>query len=286
MRRAGKAILIFFCAVTGAAGLASAAANPAESDADSIQLVPHRAVYNLQLKQSRYRRGGETVTGRILYDFSGNSCEGYALQFRQVSKLDSGAGKEAVNDLRSATWESGAATSYRFNSQNLLDERQVESVDGEAERGLGGVAVNLTKPARKNFQMDSDMVFPTEHMRRIIAAARAGKTLLTLPVYDGSENGEKVFNTLTVIGRPIPPNERVPTDAAVGQAALAGMTRWPVTISYYDVKAKPGEQTPDYSISFELYDNGISRALLLDYNDFVMTGEMTSLEIKDAKPCR
>ncbi len=286
MRRVSRAILIFFCAFLGAAGLASVPAKPAETDADAVRLVPHRAVYDLQLKQSRYRRGAETVSGRILYDFSGNSCEGYALQFRQVSKLDSGAGKAAVNDQRSVTWENGAATSYRFNSQSLLDEQQVESVDGEAERGQGGVAVNLTKPARKNFQMDSGMVFPTEHMRRIIAAAHAGKTILTLPVYDGSENGEKIFNTLTVIGRPIPPNERVPTDAAVGQAALAGMARWPVTISYYDVNAKAGEQTPDYSISFELYDNGISRALLLDYNDFVMTGEMTSLEIKEAKPCR
>ena len=30
----------------------------------------------------------------------------------------------------------------------------------------------------------------------------------------------------------------------------------------------------------------MSRALLLDYNDFVISGEMTSLEIKDIKPCQ
>ena len=35
------------------------------------------------------------VRGRILYDFSGSACEGYALQFRQVSELDSGEGKVA-----------------------------------------------------------------------------------------------------------------------------------------------------------------------------------------------
>ena len=46
-----------------------------------------------------------------------------------------------------------------------------------------------------------------------------------------------------------------------------------------------GEQTPVYAISFELYENGISRALLLDYSDFAISGELTSLEIKDAKPC-
>ncbi len=286
MACAHKAAFLFFGALMGAASAVAAPAGLVKTDTAAVTLVPHRAVYDLRLTQSRHRRVAETVRGRIFYDFSGNSCEGYALQFRQVSELDTGEGKAAVNDLRATTWEDGAATSYRFNSQNLLDEKQVESVDGQAERGKGGVAVNLTKPARKNFQMDSGMVFPTEHLRRIIAAARESKTLLELPVYDGSENGEKVFSTLTVIGRPIPPDQRVPADAAVGQAALAGMTRWPVTISYFDKDTKAGEQAPDYSISFELYDNGISRALLLDYNDFVVSGEMSALEIKDAKPCQ
>ena len=93
--------------------------------------------------------------------------------------------------------------------------------------------------------------------------------MLEVPVYDGSETGEKVYNTLTVIGRAIAPDERVPTDAAAGKPALAGMKRWPVTVSYFDRAKTGGEQTPVYSIKFELYENGISRALVLDYNDFV-----------------
>ena len=71
-----------------------------------------------------------------------------------------------------------------------------------------------------------------------------------------------------------------------GQAALKGMIRWPVTISYFDKDSPGGEQTPIYSVAFELYDNGISRALKLDYNDFILRGDMSSLEIKDTKPCR
>ena len=48
------------------------------------------------------------------------------------------------------------------------------------------------------------------------------------------------------------------------------LTRWPVTVSYYDrdAKTKEGEQTPVYAMSFELFENGVSRALVLDYNDF------------------
>jgi hypothetical protein len=55
-----------------------------------------------------------------------------------------------------------------------------------------------------------------------------------------------------------------------------------------DAKAKEGEQTPVYAMSFELYENGVSRALVLDYNDFVISGAMGKFDIKDnkdAKPC-
>ena len=276
-----------FLGAVAAAGVACAApaGNP-DIDVAKVELVPHLAIYDLRLSHSRNSRSAEAITGRILYDFSGNSCDGYALQFRQVSELNTGEGKSAVSDLRTITWEDGTAASYRFQSQNLIDENQVETVDGQADRRSDGVAVNLTKPGRKKFDTDAGVVFPTEHMRRIIAAARAGKAMLELPVYDGSENGEKIFNTLTIIGAPIPPDQRVPTDAAAGQQALDGMTRWPVTISYFERDAKGGEQTPIYSIAFELYDNGISRALTLDYNDFVLRGDMSVLEIKDSKPCR
>ena len=228
------------------------------------------------------------VRGRILYDFSGSACEGYALQFRQVSELDSGEGKVIVSDLRATSWEDGAGKRLRFHSQNYFDDALRDSVDGQAERDGDSVAVELKQPGEKKLDMKNELVFPTEHVRRIIAAARDGKTLMQVSVYDGSDTGEKLYDTLTIIGKAIAPDEHKPNDAVAGQAAFAGLTRWPVTISYFDhaVAEKSGEQTPVYAITFELYENGISRALLLDYGDFVLTGEMTSLEIKDAKPCK
>lgn len=257
--------------------------------ADSVLLTPHRAVYDLKLTKTRGTRGIETVRGRILYDFSGNACEGYELKFRQVSELDSGEGKAAINDLRSTTWEDGAAKKFRFNSENLLDDKPTDTVNGRAEREAKAVAINLSKPKEKKFTVSDAAVFPTEHMRRIIVAAREGKTILEFPVYDGSETGEKLYNTLTVIGRPIKPGEKPVNDAGAKVPELEKLTRWPVTISYFEQQSakeqQSGEQVPVYAISFELYENGISRALVLDYTDFTIAGEMTSLDVKQAKPC-
>ncbi len=263
---------------------------PASAQSGAVALAAHRAVYDLQLANTRGKSPMQAVRGRILYDFSGNTCEGYALQFRQVSELDSGEGKVTVSDLRATSWEEGAAKRLRFHSQNFFDQQLRETVDGQAERDNGGVAVQLTRPDGKSFDLKTDLVFPTEHVRRIIAAARDGKTLLELAVYDGSDNGEKIYDTLTVIGRALAPDDHRPEDATASQQAFRSLKRWPVTISYFDraskdSKEKSGEQTPVYAITFELYENGVSRALMLDYGDFVLSGELTSFEMKDVKPC-
>ncbi len=280
-----KAAAVMACvaAIMSGAGLAW----PARALTPGGELASHRAIYELALAHSHGNSSTSTVAarGRILYDFAGSACEGYKLDFRQVSELDNGEGRVTLSDLRSNTWEDGDANNYQFKSQNYTNNRLVNSVDGQAVRQPDRIAVTLSKPKDATLGLDRTIVFPTEHVRRIIDAARAGKTILQFPVYDGSESGQKVYNTLTVMGRVIEPEERVPTDAAAGQRALAGLKRWPVTVSYFDRSAATGEQTPVYAISFELYENGISRALLLDYNDFAISGELTSLEIRDSKPC-
>ena len=86
----------------------AAAAPPA----DRVLLAPHRAIYDLKLSKSQGSRGIEAVRGRILYDFSGNACEGYELKFRQVSQLDSREGQPALSDLRSTTWETAMPANF------------------------------------------------------------------------------------------------------------------------------------------------------------------------------
>ena len=87
-----------------AAGAMVAAHNTAEAQGPgaSVNLAPHIAIYDLKLTSSRGKRALESVRGRIVYDFSGSACDGYALNFRQVTELDSGEGKVALSDLRPA----------------------------------------------------------------------------------------------------------------------------------------------------------------------------------------
>jgi len=257
--------------------------------AASAPFLSHQALYELSLVKSRGSATINSVRGRILYNFSGSACEGYSSDFRQVSELDSGEGKNTLSDLRSTSWEDGAGKSYRFKIDTRMNDSDAAPVDGVAERVGDHITVKLKEPVSKTFNLDGNIVFPTEQIEHIIAAARAGKSVLELTVYDGSDNGEKVYNTLSVIGQPIPGTRSIASpDPATANDQMKALTRWPVTVSYYDrdAKTKEGEQTPVYAMSFELFENGVSRALVLDYNDFVIAGAMGRFDVRDSKPCK
>jgi hypothetical protein len=271
----------------GVLAIAVIACGPAK--AANAAFLPHQALYELSLVKSRGSSPINSARGRIAYSFSGSACEGYTSEFRQVSELDVGEGKVTLSDLRSTSWEDGDGKSYRFKIDSRMNDSESNPVDGIAERNGDRITVKLKQPEAKTFTIDGDTVFPTQQIQRIIAAARDGKSLLELTVYDGSDNGEKVYNTLTVIGQAIPGDRSISSpDPSTANDRMKALTRWPVTVSYYDrdTPAKDGEQTPVYSMSFELFENGVSRALVLDYNDFVIAGALGKFDIKDSKPCK
>jgi hypothetical protein len=264
-----------------AAGSAGAGAETAP-----LALAPHQALYTLSLKSARGNVAINNASGQILYNFGGNACDGYSSDFHQVSELNAAENNDITNNLRSTTWESGDGTGYRFRIETRTNDEEPSIVDGMAERRGDSISVRLKQPAEKTLTLPGDVVFPTQQIQRVIAAAREGKSLLELKVYDGSDGGEKVYSTFAVIGQPIAASARPASDAA--DATLQGLRRWPVTVSYYEggKPAAAGEQTPVYAMSFELYENGVSRQLALDYNDFVISGTLSKYEAKVAKPCK
>ena len=259
------------------------AAAPAETGA-GVRLVPHRAVYDLSLVRSGGSRGLDNAQGRIAFDFGGDACDGYTLKYRQVTVLDSSETGSKTLDVRTATFESADGKMIRFKTDSLMEGVSSDNVDGSADLKDGKLSIRLTGPRRESVNVAAEPVFPTEHMKRLIEAARAGGGTVAVKLYDGSDNGKKVYDTLAVIGHRIEPGAGSNLEAAVKTSELEKLARWPMTISYYN--AGTGDQTPAYTISFELYENGVSRALKLDYGDFALKGELSSLEVLPYTACQ
>jgi EipB-like len=251
----------------------------AETAKSTVQLIPHRAVYDLSLLRSGGSRGLDAARGRIAMDFGGNACEGYTLTYRQVTVLDSNESGSRTVDTRTATFEAGDGQSMRFKSTSTMQGQAKDGVDGDARLAPDGTLdVRFKQPKDATFAAAGQPVFPTEHLKRLIEVGRKGQNTLSVRVYDGSDDGRKVYDTLALVGRRIEPGAGTNLEEPARQEALAALPRWPVTISYFTEGS--GERTPTYTISFELYENGVSRALKLDYGDFALKGDLQNLQIQ------
>ena len=260
------------CLATLAAWAIAATAASAAEDAAPVPMAGHHAVYKLSLLSAKGTSAPASASGVIDFDFSGSSCEGYTSNLRQLVELQPAEGDSKLNDVRNNTFEDAAAKQYTFTTKSATDSDSASEVTGKAERGADGkISVDLKTPPGHN-AYGAEVLFPVEHMRHIIAAAQHGDKILSADVYDGSDTGSKLFHTLTVIGAPL----TTPPDDPSGKAeALKGMRRWPVVISYFG----GDKDQPDYVLTSDLYENGISRALKLDYGDFVLAGALDQLTI-------
>lgn len=246
-----------------------------------LALAPHRAVYDLGLLNGAGAKAPATARGRVAFDFSGSSCDGYVQNFRQVTEMQPVEGNSRLSDMSSATFETGDGQSFRFRIETKIDRVVAETIDGKARKKEGaGISVDLDKPKRTSLSFDAPILFPTEHLKRIIDAARAGEAMLEARVYDGANDGDKVSDTMTLIGKPL----ITPAPEKAAQVdVLKSMRRWPVSVSYFEAGKKDGQ--PIYVLSFDLYENGISRALKLDYGEFALKGELVELALSSTTTC-
>jgi EipB-like len=266
---------------------------PAQPGAlSSTALAPHRAIYDMSLVRAAAGANVGEVRGRLVFDFTGSGCEGYTLNTRLVTDIIDRDGKSTVTDLRSTTWEHAKGDKFRFNSSQYLNQRLSEQVAGLASRGRdgGNVSIALEKPKKRQVRIAGASMFPTQHSLAILDAAQSGRGVVQADIYDGSEKGEKYYETTTFIGKPVPPGGA----AAGGLKPIAnaerldGLVSWPVSISYYETqpgKKAHDEGTPTYELSFRLYANGVSRKLMIDYGTFSIAGELSRIDFLEPGKC-
>jgi hypothetical protein len=248
-----------------------------------VGLAAHRAVYELSLSDAKPDSPMADVTGRMVMEFTGSACAGYSTKLRFVTRTEDPDGGDQVTDSRSTMFEAGDGKSLQFTNETYTDDSLAEESRGTASRKEKNVAVALTRPSDKKFDLAPSVVFPTEQMMKVIDAARAGQRFLSFDVYDGSEDGETVFATAGVIG-PEMKDQDGGTEKVVKDAGIAGLRHWPVTISYFE-KKNGVDETPFYVMSFIVYENGVGRSLKIDYGDFALSGELTRLDILPPTPC-
>ena len=142
------------------------------SRADS--LAPHRVVYDLSLAKATGTRGVENARGRIAFDFPGDACKASA-HLPPGDRARDRRGR--AEDLRHAQRDIRGRRRAEFGSGPIPRRRapRRKKLDGDAERRGDDLAVRPKQPKLERSTFGDEPLFPTDHMKRLIAAARAGE---------------------------------------------------------------------------------------------------------------
>lgn len=249
--------------------------------AQSAGLVPHRAVYDLDLADASDRSGITGITGRMVYEFDGSQCEGYTINFRFVTRINAGE-TERMTDQRSTTYESGEGDSFSFLTTSYVDGNLDRELRGNAELDDDGLTVEISEPKELTHELETTR-FPTHHILDLIARAQDGERFYETTIFDGSEDADKILTTTAVIGNQATLREDDAEATALGD--FADDNYWPVDMAYFDMTTTEGEELPVYRISFKLHEGGITRDLVMDYGDFSINGQLVDLEASEPREC-
>lgn len=258
------------------AGLCAATFTNGAALASPSQLASHQAVYDLKLEDLKPNGGLEAVRGRIVLRIE-QQCEGLVMNQRMVLEMVNTDGGVIISDYLLSTWEDNAGNVMRFDMSNSLNGQTVEKYSGVAERTDQSASVTFSVPEQEDMELPASVLFPADHTRKILETAQAGKNLLSAKVYDGN-GAEGLSDTLTVIGK-----RKILTAPEQPVESLEGMAYWPIQLSFFDLREQVNE--PDYEVGMKMFDNGVATDLMLKYQDFSLSGEVSKLEFLSDEKC-
>jgi hypothetical protein len=276
-RRVALGVMLLAGVVAAGGGLwhaARAADRSAQLAVPPTPLAAHRALYTLTLDNRTGSGTGSDVagaSGSMGYEVL-DACDGWATHqtLDMVVVNSDGQNTHMVSDY--TTWEAKDGLSFRFHTRQTTDDAVTSQIDGDAKIDVPGGAgtAHYTSPKEATKPLPPGTLFPMAHTAALLAAARAGKKFIALPLFDGtSEDGAE--DTSVVVLDTKPPE-------AAPFPVLSALPSARVHLAFFERTAST--ITPDYEVSMRYWENGVADGLQMDFGDFVMDAKLTDLKMQ------
>lgn len=252
--------------------------------AETVDLRPHRALYDLDLAAARQGSDVTGLRGRMALEWA-DACDGWTVSQNIRMNVRNRDGASIANDIGFSSFETKAGDGFRFNSRWIARGEPFQEYVGHAETGAAGGRAIFTVPDGETVELPAGTLFPTEHMFMLVDAAAAGERLLSRIVFTGSEP-DSLHEVTAFIGLEIPRDSRALGPAGNGKSVfrdLAALRSWPVSMGYFPAGSADAE--PEFEIAFRLLENGVASDLVLDYNEFAMRAALVEIEFLPPPEC-
>jgi hypothetical protein len=248
--------------------------------AGAVDIAPHRALYTMSLGTAKSNSGVVGASGTMSYAW-GETCDGWTVEQRYKLRMQYAESPEIEIVSNYVTWESKDGLRYRFNERKLKNGEVDEEVRGEAQldgKGKGGTAT-FSRPKTQTIDLPAGALFPTAHTILILDRAAAGEQFVSEQVFDGASE-ETAVQVSAVVGQEQPAAAK---GDGTPESPLLDRRSWRVRLAFFSADQKSDK--PEYELGMRLYENGVSRDMLLDYGDFAVKAKLDEIEALPKPNC-
>ncbi len=245
------------------------------------QMVPHKALYDIEMVSKSSGSQILNISGQMFYEWR-LGCEAWTTdhRFNLFYEYADSPPIRITSDF--STYETYDGSSFDFTSRRKRNGELYQEIRGRAEMspGQGGEAL-YSIPEGISYDLKPDALFPMAHSLEILRLAQEGKKFYSATVFDGSdEDGPVEINAF--IGKKISINKDVKNTPEI-DPALINTPAWKVRMAFFPL----GEVSTDaeYEMDVNFHENGVISDMLVEYRDFSVTQKLTALEKLESEKC-
>lgn len=239
---------------------------------NSVDLLPHRATYEITLDKSYYDEDILDAKGQMSIQLA-KVGDGWAIEQKCTLHIyyKDGSAEQVITTL--ATYESLDGLKYSFNARTLREDQE-ETISGEAilaSKGGAGI-VTYQQPDELTIQLPVGTIFPTQHLIYMLQAAMRRQKVVSNIVFDGSSETYEPVLVDTFLGE-----SQDPKLALTNKDLLETKKVWLMRMAVYAEDSKGPEA--DYEIKQHVLDRGIIRDMTLDYGTFKVKAVLNQVDV-------
>ena len=245
----------------------------------AVELQSHRAVYDLTLVSARSASGIVGLRGRMVLEWAGG-CEGATFNQRMGLRIDRADEQSLISDLTLSSWESRDGRRLRFTFRDRVNRQLIREFRGQAtiDDADGAGRVDFSLPEGRTETLPPGTLFPTAHMREVIARAKDGERLISRKIFEVTSD-HLIFDAVAFVSKALAADDT----GGEHHELLEGLASWRMTIGFFDIATK--SDTPEYEVAFRVFDNGVSTEVELDYGDFKVDADLRELTYLSGSGC-
>ena len=245
-----------------------------KTNAYSKQLVPHKALYDINLVAMRSGSQVVNIRGKMFYEWK-PTCDAWITDHRFSLYYDytDSPSTKVTSDF--TTFETFDGQDFNFSARRKRDDKLYEELRGKAtiKKDKAGKA-NFTMPDDLNYDLNQNALFPMAHTAQILKAAKTSQKFFQSDVFDGSDD-EGPVEINTFIGKPVNAMRFV-TPADSLDMSLLNTSAWNVRMAVFPTAQK--EASSDYEMSMIFHENGVISDMLIEYDDFSVSQKLVALD--------